>query len=64
MKPNAKPPPLSMFEKREIALRALVDNRTLERALAGEAIRPLGLERIRRALAERGLEHLLPRATP
>lgn len=48
------------FELREIALAAMCDVRTLQRALRGERIQHLSRERIRRALVPRGLEHLLP----
>jgi hypothetical protein len=48
------------IELREIALAALVDNRTLSRALRGERVKDLTLERIRRALEARGLLHLMP----
>ena len=53
-------PGLTPLQKREIALLALCDERTLKRALAGDAVRELSRERIRRALAARGLDHLLP----
>jgi len=53
-------PRLSPLQRREIALAALVDPRTLERLLRGEAVRGLGHERIRRILEQRGLLHLLP----
>lgn len=48
------------FERRELSLAMMVDERTLERALRGEPVRVLSLERIRRVLAERKLLHLLP----
>jgi hypothetical protein len=51
---------VSPIERRHIALDALVDERTLDRALRGATIRDLTRERIRCALAVRGLEHLLP----
>lgn len=51
---------LGPIERRELALAALVDVRTLERALAGESVRMLCKERIRRALRDRGLLSLLP----
>jgi hypothetical protein len=51
---------LSPIDRRELALAALVDDRSLERFIHGEPIRHLTRERIMRALRERGLEHLLP----
>ena len=53
---------LSVFERRQIALDARVDPRTLERALSGRAVRLMARERIRLALAAKKLEHLLPAA--
>jgi hypothetical protein len=56
-----KPPdPLSSLQRRRLALSALVDERTLRRALRGEPMQPMTAERIRRALASEGLLHLLP----
>jgi hypothetical protein len=52
--------PSSPILLRQVALDALVDVRTLERALRGEKVQHLTHERIRRALAERKLVHLLP----
>jgi hypothetical protein len=51
---------LTPIELREIAIVALVDERTLRRALAGATVRHLSRERIRRELANRGLLALLP----
>jgi hypothetical protein len=53
-------PKLSPIEIRELAVAALVDVRTFERALRGEKVQHLSRERILRALRERRLEHLLP----
>jgi len=54
---------LAAHEIRELCVLASVDPRTVAKALAGEKVRPLPLERIRRALAEAGREDLLPLAT-
>ena len=53
-------PNLSPIQIRELAVAALVDVRTFERALRGEKVQHLSRERIVRALRERQLEHLLP----
>ena len=53
-------PNLSPIQIRELALAALVDVRTFERALRGDKIQHLSRERIVRTLRERRLEHLLP----
>lgn len=50
--------PLDILTHREIAVVAAVDVRTLERALAGLRVRPAPLERIRRAMVERGFQAL------
>jgi len=50
---------LSSIQRREIALSALVDERTLNRALAGKRVRDLTRERIRRVLADRGMLSIL-----
>jgi hypothetical protein len=63
MKQQDAPPAssvLSPIRKRELALKALVDDRTFNRALRGEPIRDLSRERIVRVLAEAGLLGLLP----
>ena len=46
------------IELREIALAAMCDVRTLQRALRGERVQHLSRERIRRALLARGLDVL------
>jgi len=46
---------LSSIDCRRIALEALVDERTLGRALAGRKVRDMSMERIVRALATHGL---------
>jgi hypothetical protein len=51
---------LSRLLQREISLAALIDERTLARALRGDAITSLSRERIRRALESRGIADLLP----
>jgi len=51
---------LSPIDRRELALAALVDDRSLERFINGEPIRHLTRERIMRALRDRDLLHLLP----
>lgn len=52
--------PLDPYDRRRLALDAEVDLRTLERALAGQVVKPLSARRIRRALAAAGLLDLLP----
>jgi hypothetical protein len=54
------PQALSSLQRREISLAAMVDERTLKRALRGEPVQAMPRERIRRALDARGLVHLLP----
>jgi hypothetical protein len=64
MKRSSERTPLkspSPIELREIALAAMVDVRTLQRALRGDRVQHLSLERIRRILAARGQEQLLER---
>lgn len=51
---------LTRLEVKQLALDALVDERTLRKALAGGTILGISRERIRRVLAVRGLLHLLP----
>lgn len=53
---------LSEIERRRLALDALVDRRTFDRALAGLYVQPLCRARILAALAARGLAELLPPA--
>jgi len=53
-------PNLNPIQRREIALAALVDEKTLARCLNGRVVRPSTRERIRRALESRGIAHLLP----
>lgn len=50
---------LSAHEKRTVAVAALVDPRTLQRALRGQRVQPMALVRIRAALAAHGFAHLL-----
>ena len=57
---TASPAPLSSLLRRQLALDALCDERTLKRALRGKPIKALCKERIVRALSARGLLHLLP----
>jgi hypothetical protein len=45
---------------RAVAVDAEVDPRTVQRLLRGDRVLPLTAQRIRRALANRGLEHLVP----
>ena len=52
--------PLGPLQRREVALAALVDERTLKRALRGDVIMPSTHERIRRALEARGIANILP----
>ena len=54
---------LNPIQRREIALAALVDEKTLARCLNGGVVRPSPRERIRRALESRGITHLLPSET-
>jgi len=56
---DEKPAPPSPIQLREIALAAMCDVRTLQRALRGDRVQHLSRERIRRALHDRGLERLL-----
>ena len=51
---------LPEIERRKLALEALVDPRTLDRALSGQYVKPLCRTRILSALAARGLADLLP----
>lgn len=53
---------LSTFELRAISVEALVDPRTLRRALLGVPLQPMTAVRVRAALEARGLAHLLPEA--
>jgi hypothetical protein len=48
-----------LFERRTIAAAAMVDVRSLERALSGLYVRPAIMCRIRKQLRIRLLEHLL-----
>lgn len=50
-----RPHPVTVHEKREIALVASVDPRSVDRALRGETVRGLAGERIAKALEARGL---------
>jgi hypothetical protein len=54
--------PLTALQRREICVVALVDDKTLKRALRGDPVRSLCMERIRRALKSRGWLSLLPAA--
>ena len=54
-------PNLNPIQRREIALAALVDEKTLAHCLNGRVVRPSTRERIRRALESRGIAHLLRR---
>jgi hypothetical protein len=45
---------------RAVAVDAEVDPRTVQRLLRGDRVLPLTAQRIRRALASRGLENLVP----
>lgn len=62
MSPNTQSR-LSAFQKRTIAVAALVDPRTLDRALRGLRVQPMALARIRAALEAQGIGHLLPVTT-
>ena len=53
---------LAAHEIRELSILASCDPRTIVKALSGERVRPLPLDRIRRALADAGREDLLPAA--
>jgi hypothetical protein len=53
-------PQLSPLQRREIALAALIDERTFARAMRGDPVKPSSRERIRRALESRGIADLLP----
>jgi hypothetical protein len=57
---NVSPTVLDLIDQRRIAVEAEVDVRTLQRALAGERIKPLSRYRIARTLTARGLIGLLP----
>jgi len=55
------PIPISPIELRQIALvELLMDERTFKKVLLGGKVLASTRERVRRALAARGLEHLLP----
>jgi len=56
-------PKLGPLQRREVALAALVDERTLARALRGDPVRPSVHERIRRALESRGIANLISNET-
>lgn len=58
---NSKTTDLDILTRREIALAAMVDHRTLDRALTGLKVRPICLYRIHKALSERGLASALPK---
>lgn len=51
---------LTAHDERALAVAAMVDPRTVRRALAGARVQPMALDRIRAALDARGLAHLLP----
>ncbi len=51
---------VSAFELRRIAVLASADPRTVRRALLGEPVQPMILDRIVRAMKDAGLEHMLP----
>ena len=51
--------PLTRTEEVQIAGEAQCDPRTVRRALRGDLVRPLTLDRIRAVLAKRGLLHKL-----
>jgi hypothetical protein len=51
---------LTAHEERVIAVDALVDPRTVRKALAGGRVNPMALARIRTALELHGLADLLP----
>ena len=55
---------LTAHEERALTVAAMGDPRTVRRALAGERVQPMALERIRTALDARGLAHLLSGAPP
>lgn len=57
MKPR---PTLSRSDELVVAGEAKCDPRTLRKALAGERVQPMTLERIREVLVTRGMGHLLP----
>ena len=60
--PPKQPKPPSPIELRRLALDALVDLRTLQRALRGQRVQHLSRERIRRALVRANRAELLPDA--
>lgn len=55
---------LTAHEERAIAVAALVDPRTVRRAIRGLRVQPMAYDRIRAVLEERGLAHLLAGARP
>lgn len=50
---------LTPHDERTIAAAAFCDPRSVRKAVAGEAVAPLTLARIQRALADMGRSHLL-----
>jgi hypothetical protein len=52
---------LPSYELRRLSVLAHVDPRTLLKAIRGEPVSPMPLERIQLALREAGLARLLPR---
>ena len=53
-------PGLDFWDLKRLALDCEVCDRTLQRALTGQAVKGISLRRIRRVLAVRGLLDLLP----
>ena len=54
---------LSAHDERALAVAALVDPRTVRKALVGLRVSPMALARIRAALEAQGLAHILPNET-
>lgn len=52
--------PLAAHLVRKVSVLAPADPRSIRRLLLGEPLAPMTEERIRRALREIGLEHLVP----
>jgi hypothetical protein len=51
---------LEAYRVRQVAVAAMVDPRTVERAISGRPVRPIILARIVQALQANGLGHLAP----
>ena len=59
--PVTRKTPLAAHLVRKVSVEAPADPRSIRKLLRGEPLSPMTAERIRRALAELGLAHLLTR---